>query len=89
MKGFKKFNINDYVRVKLTPEGIKTLISFYNGGHFTIRNEQDVKRFFHSRYNLRTHVLEAQLHEIMHIFGPECFVGGDTQFFENCIYFHD
>ena len=89
LENCKQFKINLFVRVKLTPAGIKTLISYYNKNNylnFPVENERDLKKVLDSDYNMKTKVYEVQLHELMRIFGPECFAGGDNQFVDNIIF---
>lgn len=67
MNAATHINLNDRVRVRLTPSGKKRYEAFH--GHFL--------QAVHA-----PEVLEVQLHELMHVFGPLMRMGAYEAFFE-------
>lgn len=87
------FNINGYASVQLTPDGLAMFRKWHADlGLKADHAEGELKRARHratKAYNLvgdRWHTF--QLHEVMHVFGPECFNGSTKPPFETEIIIH-
>lgn len=75
-----KFNINNYVKVRLTEEGLKHYNNYYS---------EFVLKFPDSFKVKKDYELREQLWEIMHIFGSETFIGRQNVFVDNIIEIED
>ena len=79
MKQFKwfEFNVNDYVKVKLTKKGFGILAKYYEG---------EIPKWFEN-YSEGNGYYRFQLHVLMDIFGSEMYNGNPKLPFNNNIYF--
>lgn len=78
------FNLNDYAFVRLTEEGIRQFEDHYAGlARFGFDWEESLKSHLQPDGEYR-----FQLHELMLIFGPMCYMGNmDLPFEKNAIRF--
>jgi len=81
-QSMKEFNINDYIKVKLTKHGQKIHISYYEKFDTYGVN----KKFYKPEIDNEGYT-EYQLWEFMNIFGEHMFNGADQLIENNLIYF--
>lgn len=77
MENWIKFNINDYVKVRLTERGREMLKEYWGG---------KVPDWFED-YSEGNEYYRFQLHEFANIFGKELYNGNSNLPFETEIYF--
>lgn len=85
----KKFNMNDFVKVRLSNKGaeIKNMINSKTNKFFEDNEIKDIKKL--KEDYIEGDIYEGQLWEIMSEFGECLIVGGEAPFIDNDIYFDD
>lgn len=85
----KKFNMNNFVKVKLSSKGaeVKNMINSGTNKFFEDKGIKDIKKL--KVDYVEGDIYEAQLWEIMSEFGACLIVGSESPFIDSEIYFND
>lgn len=82
----QEFNINSYVKVKLTEDGQQAVVSFNK----EIDESSDEKQTMTRANNVdEDGYIKLQLWELMRVFGQHCSVDANNLFKDNNLYIYD